>query len=140
MGWTGAWRDNCIGRHCADCVVAKPFKPASRGKGGSARGVDSKWKRGSIETDVQQLDYKWKRRIATIDADTRARVDFKGKCDSRSQTKSDNINRRQTSRDARLLSLEEFTDGQNLVSSARRVQERRKARCYERRPCCEGCT
>ncbi|EGI58560.1 hypothetical protein G5I_13331 [Acromyrmex echinatior] len=82
---TGAWKDNCIGRRCADCVVAKPSRSNQHPgeKGGSARGVDSKWKRGSIETDVQQLDYKWKRRIATIDAGTRARVDFKGKRDSR---------------------------------------------------------
>ena len=78
---TEALRDNCIGRRCADCVVAKPSRSGE--KGGSARGVNSKWKRGSIETDVQQLDYKWKRRIATIDAGTRARVDFKGKRDSR---------------------------------------------------------
>ncbi|XP_018353038.1 PREDICTED: uncharacterized protein LOC108754884 isoform X1 [Trachymyrmex septentrionalis] len=119
----GAWRDNCIGRRCADCVVAKPSRSNQHPgeKGGSARGVDSKWKRDSIETDVQQSDYKWERRIATIDAGTRARVDFKGKRDSRykseetipvqlresaeirkrkslemveatSQTKSDNIN------------------------------------------------
>ncbi|XP_018402595.1 PREDICTED: uncharacterized protein LOC108779635 [Cyphomyrmex costatus] len=82
---TRACRDNCIGRHCADCVVAKSSRsnqyPGE--KGGSARGVDSKWKRGSIETDVQQLDYKWKRRITTVDAGTRARVDFKEKRDSR---------------------------------------------------------
>lgn len=82
---TGAWRDNCIGRRCPDCVVAKSSRSNQHPgkKGGSVRGVDSKWKRGSIETDVQQLDYKWKRRIATVDAGTRARVDFKGKRDSR---------------------------------------------------------
>lgn len=80
-----AWRDDCIGRRCAGRVVAEPsrFDRHPGEKGGSAREVDSKWKRGSIETDAQQLDYKWKRRIATVDAGTRARVDFKGKRDSR---------------------------------------------------------
>jgi len=80
-----AWRDNCIGRHCADRVVTESSRSNQHPgeKGGFARGVDSKWKRGSIETDAQQLDYKWKRRIAIVDAGTRARVDFKGKRDSR---------------------------------------------------------
>lgn len=80
-----AWRDDCIGRRCAGRVVAEPsrFDRHPGEKGGSARGMDSKWKRGSIETDAQQLDYKWKRRIATVDVGTRARVDFKGKRDSR---------------------------------------------------------
>ncbi|XP_011057476.1 PREDICTED: uncharacterized protein LOC105147862, partial [Acromyrmex echinatior] len=44
---TGAWRDNCIGRRCADCVVAKPSRSNQHPgeKGGSARGVDSKWRK-----------------------------------------------------------------------------------------------
>lgn len=79
------WRDDCIGRRCAGRVVAEPSRtyqdPGEKGE--SARGMDSEWKRDSIETDVQQLDYKWKRRIATVDAGTRARMDFKGKRDSR---------------------------------------------------------
>ncbi|XP_011692985.1 PREDICTED: uncharacterized protein LOC105453028 [Wasmannia auropunctata] len=82
-----ARRDNCIGRRCAGrrVVAEPPSRPDQHPgkKGGSARGVDSEWRRGSIETDAQQLDYKWKRRIATVDAGTRARVDFKGKRDSR---------------------------------------------------------
>lgn len=81
----GAWRDDCIGRRCAGRVVAEPSRTCRYvgEKGESARGVDSEWKRDSIETDAQQLDYKWKRRIATLDAGTRARMDFKGKRDSR---------------------------------------------------------
>lgn len=79
------WRDDCIGRRCAGRVVAEPSPtyqdPGEKGE--SARGVDSEWKRGSIETDAQQLDYKWKRRIATVDAGTRATMDFKEKRDSR---------------------------------------------------------
>ncbi|KAL0111937.1 hypothetical protein PUN28_013269 [Cardiocondyla obscurior] len=73
------------GRRCSNCVVAEPShsdrNPGEKGESG--RGVDSEWKRGSIETDAQQLDYKWERRIATVDVGTRARLDFKGKRDSR---------------------------------------------------------
>ncbi|XP_067215263.1 uncharacterized protein [Linepithema humile] len=78
-------RRDCIERCCGGRVVAVPSR-ADRSpgeKGGSARGVDSKWKPGSIETDARQLDYKWKRRIATVDAGMRASVNFKGKRDSR---------------------------------------------------------
>lgn len=75
-----AWRDNCIARRCAESSRSDRH-PGEKGE--SAREVDSEWKRDSIETDAQQLDYKWKRRIATVDSDTRARVDFKGKRDSR---------------------------------------------------------
>ncbi|XP_071637425.1 LOW QUALITY PROTEIN: uncharacterized protein [Temnothorax longispinosus] len=86
-----ARRDDCIGRRrCAGRVFAAPsrtYQRPSEEKGEFARGVDSEWKRDSIETDAQQLDYKWKRRIATIDAGTRARMDFKGKHDSRYKSK-----------------------------------------------------
>lgn len=77
-----AWRDDCIERRC---VVAEPSRsdrhPGEKGE--FAREVDSEWKPDSIETDAQQLDYKWKRRITTVDAGTGARMDFKGKRDSR---------------------------------------------------------
>lgn len=78
-------RRDCIERRCDGRVVAVSSR-AERSlgkKGGLARGVDSKWKPGSIETDARQLDYKWKRRIATVDAGTRASVNFKGKRDSK---------------------------------------------------------
>lgn len=80
-----AWRDDCIERRCAGRVVAEPSRPDQHPgeKGEFARRVDSEWKRDSIETDAQQLDYKWKRRITTVDAGTRASMDFKGKRDSR---------------------------------------------------------
>jgi len=45
--------------------------------------MDAKWMRDPIETDDQQLDYKWKRRIAPIDDAVRANVDFKGTRDSK---------------------------------------------------------
>jgi len=45
--------------------------------------MDAKWMRNPIGTDDQQLDYKWKRRIAPIDDGMRVNVDFKGKRDSR---------------------------------------------------------
>ncbi|XP_036139034.1 uncharacterized protein LOC105833131 [Monomorium pharaonis] len=78
-----ARRDNCIGRVVADSP-SRSDRRCPGEKGGFAREVDSEWKPGCIETDAQQLDYKWKGRIATVDADgTRARVDFKGKHDSR---------------------------------------------------------
>lgn len=77
-------RRGCTGRCHDGHVVAMPL-PSGRspGKtGGSVpREVDSKWKYGSIETGAQQLDYKWKRRVATVDAN--ARADFTGKRDSR---------------------------------------------------------
>lgn len=43
------------------------------------RGMDSKWKRDSIEIDAQQSDYKWESRIATVDSSVGARtnMDFK---------------------------------------------------------------
>lgn len=80
-----AWRDDCIERRCAGCVVTEPSRPDQHPgeKGEFTRGVDSEWKRDSIETDAQQLDYKWKRRITTVDAGTCASMDFKGKRDSR---------------------------------------------------------
>lgn len=80
-----AWRDDCIERRCAGRVVAVSSRPDRHPgeKGEFARGVDSEWKRDSIETDAQQLDYKWKRRITTVDVGTRASMDFKGKRDSR---------------------------------------------------------
>lgn len=82
-----ARRDDRMGRRREDrCVVAESSRSdRSREKeGGFARGIDSGWKQGSVETDVkQQLDYKWKRRIATVDAGTRASVDCKEKRDSR---------------------------------------------------------
>ncbi|RLU27466.1 hypothetical protein DMN91_001270 [Ooceraea biroi] len=75
---------DCIGRCCES-----PTPDRSPGvKGGFARGMDPKWVRDSIETDAQQLDYKWKRRIATIDDGARASVDFKGKRDSSSVQRS----------------------------------------------------
>lgn len=70
-------------------VVAEPSQSSRPDRSPGAegelvRGVDSKWKHGSIETDGQQLDYKWKRRIATVDANgARATAAFKGRRDSR---------------------------------------------------------
>lgn len=69
--------DSCI-RRCCESPDRSPGET-----GGFARGGNPKWMRDSIETDAQQLDYKWKRRIATIDDGARASVDFKGKRDSR---------------------------------------------------------
>ncbi|XP_039302194.1 uncharacterized protein LOC105200742 isoform X2 [Solenopsis invicta] len=100
---TRARRDNCIEWRCAGRVVAESSRPGE--KGGSTHEVDSEWKRSSIETDAQQLDYKWKRRIATVDAGTHARVDFKRKRDSRSQTRSDNTNADDKRRETRDYSL-----------------------------------
>lgn len=74
-----ARRDDPIERRCKSrCVVAELSRRSDR-----SRGMDLGWKQGSIETDVQQLDYKWKRRIATVDAGTRASADCEEKRDSR---------------------------------------------------------
>lgn len=67
--------DDPIERCESRCVVAESSD--------RSRGMDLGWKQGSIETDVQQLDYKWKRRIASVDAGTRASVDCEEERDSR---------------------------------------------------------
>lgn len=73
-----AKRDDPIERRCKSRCVVVELSRSDR-----PREMDLGWKQGSIETDVQQLDYKWKRRIATVDAGTRASVDCEEKRDSR---------------------------------------------------------
>lgn len=76
-----ARRDYHIRRRCVD--VAESSRSDRGKRGGFARGMDSGWKPDSVEADVQQLDYKWKRGIANVDAGTRASVDCQEKRDSR---------------------------------------------------------
>lgn len=86
----GTWdararRDCCVGGRRCGVVVAETSRP-DRSPGEKrvfARGVDPMRKHGPIQTDAQQLDYKWKRRIATVDTGARASANFKGKRDSR---------------------------------------------------------
>lgn len=74
-----ARRDDRMGRRRESrCVVAESSRSdqSCEKERGFARGMDSGWKQGSVETDVkQQLVYKWKRGNATVDC--------KEKCDSR---------------------------------------------------------
>lgn len=61
-----ARRDDHIRSRCA---VAESSSSDCGKKGGAARGMDPGWKQGTIETDVRQLDYKWKRRFASVDCE-----------------------------------------------------------------------
>jgi len=74
-------RATTIGDCIEQCRESSERSPEVKGR--FAREMDAKWMRDPIGTDDQQLDYKWKRRIAPIDDAVGASVDFKGKRDSK---------------------------------------------------------